>query len=122
MNTSRRAVVSVVIAYSWWGLSAIFWRALESVAPLDQLGFRVGFGALFLLAWAAIRRTVPFSGLTVQHVRFGVFSAMMISTNWAVFLWAIANDQAVEAALGYFLMPLFSVALGVVLLLSLIHI
>ena len=116
VTNSRRAVISVVIAYTWWGLSAIFWRALESVAPLDQLGFRVGFGALFLLMWAAAQRTVPISGLTASHIGYGVFSAIMIATNWAVFLWAIANDQAVEAALGYFLMPLFSVALGVVLL------
>lgn len=106
----------VVVAYMWWGLSAIFWRALDPVAPLDQLGFRVSFGALFLVLLAGIRRSLPFSGLTTRHVAFGVFSAALISTNWAVFLWAIANNQAVEAALGYFLMPLFSVALGVVLL------
>ena len=54
VTNSRRAVISVVIAYTWWGLSAIFWRALESVAPLDQLGFRVGFGALFLLMLSLI--------------------------------------------------------------------
>ena len=106
----------VVIAYMWWGLSALFWRELGSVAPLDQLGFRVGFGAFFLLLWAALNRIAPVSGVTSRHIGYGVFSALMIATNWAVFLWAIANGQAVEAALGYFLMPLFSVALGVVLL------
>lgn len=116
MNNSRRSVLFVVIAYVWWGLSAIFWRALDSVAPLDQLAFRASFGALFLLVWAAFRRIHPFAGLTPRHVRFGVFSAVMIVANWAVFLWAVANDQAVEAALGYFLMPLMSVAIGVLAL------
>jgi len=116
MNNSRRAIISVIFAYTWWGLSAIFWRALDTVAPLDQLGYRVGFGALFLLIWAAIVRTKPFAGLTARHVRFGVFAAVMIATNWAVFLWAIDNDQAVESALGYFLMPVMSVALGVLAL------
>ena len=116
VNNSRRAIVMVVIAYMWWGLSALFWRELGSIAPLDQLGFRVGFGLLFLLLWAVATRIAPVSGLTARHVGYGVFSAIMIGTNWAVFLWAIANGQAVEAALGYFLMPLFSVALGVVLL------
>ena len=116
MNDSRRAVIFVILAYSWWGLSAIFWRALDTVAPLDQLGFRVGFGALYLLVWAAVRRTRPFSQLTSRHIAFGALSAVLIATNWAVFLWAIDNDQAVEAALGYFLMPLMSVAIGVLAL------
>lgn len=116
MNNSRRSVLLVVIAYVWWGLSAIFWRALDTVAPLDQLGFRVAFGALFLMGWAALRRIRPFGHVTQRHVRFGVFSAAMIAVNWAVFLWAIDNDQAVEAALGYFLMPLMSVAIGVLAL------
>ena len=113
---SRRAVASVCVAYIWWGLSAIFWRALDTVAPIDQLGYRVGFGALFLLIWATVKRTRPFTGLTPRHLKFGVFSAAMIATNWSVFLWAIDNDQAVEAALGYFLMPLISVAIGVLAL------
>lgn len=113
MNESRRAVAFVVVAYMWWGLSAIFWRALDTVDPIDQLAYRVGFGALFLSAWAVLGRTRPFAGLTTRHVTFGVLAAVLIATNWAVFLWAIDNDQAVEAALGYFLMPLMSVALGV---------
>ena len=116
MNNSRRAVIFVILAYSWWGLSAIFWRALDTVAPVDQLGFRVGFGALFLLVWSLARRNHPFAELTPRHMWFGALSAFLIAVNWAVFLWAIDNDQAVEAALGHFLMPLMSVALGVLAL------
>jgi|GEM_PF-3271241 len=51
-----------------------------------------------------------------QHITYGLGACVLIAANWVVFLWAIDNGRAVEAALGYFLMPLFSVALGVGLL------
>jgi chloramphenicol-sensitive protein RarD len=54
--------------------------------------------------------------LTRRHLAFGVTASLLIATNWIVFLWAVDNGQAVEAALGYFLMPLISVGLGVGLL------
>ncbi len=111
--TERRALLLVTAAYVWWGCSAIFWRALDSVAPIDQLSFRVALGLLYLAAYAIIVRRNPLTGLTAAHWKYGALAAALIALNWGVFLWAVANDQAVEAALGYFLMPLFAVALGV---------
>lgn len=113
MSSSRRATGLVSVAYTWWGLSALYWRELASVAPIDQLAFRVSIAAAFLLAIWALWRRNPFRSIGVRHFVFGTIAALSISTNWAVFLWAVANEQAVEAALGYFLMPLFSVAIGV---------
>jgi chloramphenicol-sensitive protein RarD len=116
MTSAGRATVLVCFAYTWWGISPVFWRELGSVAALDQLSFRVILAFVCLsLIWLA-RRHNPMTGLTRRHLVFGVFSALMISSNWAVFLWAVHNERAVEAALGYFIMPLFSVALGVGLL------
>jgi chloramphenicol-sensitive protein RarD len=116
MNATKRATLLVGAAYVWWGLSAIFWRELDSVAPIDQVSWRVFLGVAYLgLIWT-FRRSNPVRSLTLRHVGFGAIAALAISANWVVFLWAIDNDQAVEASLGYFLMPLVSVALGVGLL------
>lgn len=104
------------LAYSWWGLSALFWRELASVAAIDQLSFRVATGAFYLVVVWLFRRYNPLSHLTAAHWRYGLIAATAIGANWVVFLWAISTDQAVEASLGYFLMPLFAVALGVGLL------
>jgi len=115
-GSARRATLLVCAAYCWWGCSALFWRELSSVAPVDQLAFRVTTGLGYLsLVWA-FRRRNPFRSLTRDHLRYGLVAAVVIGINWIVFLWSINNERAVEAALGYFLMPLFAVALGVVLL------
>lgn len=116
MNATRRATLLVVAAYVWWGLSAIFWRELGSVAPIDQISWRVLLGVAYLALFWAFRRSNPLRSLTRRHVGYGAIAAVFISANWVAFLWAIDNGQAVEASLGYFLMPLVSVALGVGLL------
>ena len=116
MTSSRRATVLVCLAYTWWGCSAIFWRELGSVAPVDQLSFRVITGFSYLAVVWMVRRHNPIVGLTKQHLTYGLAACALIAANWIVFLWAVDNGRAVEAALGYFLMPLFSVALGVGLL------
>lgn len=131
MSSDRSAVALVSMAYMWWGSSAIFWNELSSISPADQLGFRVVTACLYLIAGVGLLRAqlakrgieatlfnpgALRSHLTRDHLIYGVGGAIMISSNWALFLWAVSNGQAVEAALGYFLMPLFSVALGVGLL------
>ncbi len=116
MSPSRKATLLVAAAYCWWGFSPVFWRELDSVAPLDQLSWRVALGLAYLAAVWIWRRSNPLGGLTRRHVTYGTFAALMIAANWGAFLWAVDNDQTNEAALGYFLMPLLAVALGVWLL------
>lgn len=116
MSATKKATLLVAAAYAWWGFSPVFWRELGSVAPVDQLAWRVALGLGYLVVVWIWRRSNPLRELSRRHVMFGVLAALMIATNWAVFLWAVDNDQTVEAALGYFLMPLLSVAVGVGLL------
>lgn len=128
MSNDRSAVALVSMAYMWWGSSAIFWNELSSISPADQLGFRVVTAFAYLVIGVGFLRTrlakkgieaslfnpgALRSHLTRSHLGYGVGGAVMITANWALFLWAVSNGQAVEAALGYFLMPLFSVALGI---------
>ena len=131
MSNDRGAVALVSGAYIWWGSSAIFWNELSSVSPTDQLSYRVITAFLYLTVGVGLLRTsltrvgieaslfapgALRSHLTRRHLLYGAGAAIMISSNWALFLWAVSNGQAVEAALGYFLMPFFSVALGVAIL------
>ncbi|MGI9608183.1 MAG: EamA family transporter RarD [Acidimicrobiales bacterium] len=112
MTTTSRAILLVVVADVWWGISAIYWNELDDLDSIDQLGWRIVLGLATLSVYWIARRTFPFAGTTGRHVRFAMAGALAISGNWAVFLWAGANGQAVEAALGYFLMPIISVALA----------
>lgn len=127
----RRAIAQVSFAYVWWGGSAIFWSQLGSVAPLDQLSFRIVTAFFYLVIGVGLlRKRFVANGVevalfepgslrskvTAKHLSYGSLAALAIGANWALFLWAVSNGQAVEAAFGYFLMPLMSVALGVGLL------
>ena len=127
----RRAIGRVSFAYMWWGSSAIFWSQLSSVSPIDQLSFRVATAFFYLIVGASLlHRRLADSNVeaslftrgelrdhfTVRHIAYGAGAAIAIASNWALFLWAVSNGQAVEAAFGYFLMPILSVGLGVGLL------
>jgi chloramphenicol-sensitive protein RarD len=111
---ANRSVLLVLGAYTWWGLSALYWRQLAAVAPLDQLAWRVLSGFVVLAVVAVLLGRRPAAGATLRQLGLGAVAAALIATNWLTFLWAVANEQAVEASLGYFLMPVFSAALGVV--------
>ncbi|MEM9892989.1 MAG: EamA family transporter RarD [Actinomycetota bacterium] len=118
-------------AYVWWGASAIFWRQLSSVDPIEQFAFRIVLAfATLVIGVGLLRRRLTAAGVDASlfdpgsrrdhlrraHLLYGVGAALAIGTNWALFLWSVGNGRAVEAALGYFLMPICSVALGVGLL------
>lgn len=113
MSSTTKATLLVAVAYLWWGFSPIFWSELGSVAPVDQLAWRVSLGLVYLALVWVWRRANPLAKLTSRHVRFGLFAAVMIAVNWGAFLWAVDNGYTVESALGYFFVPLLSVAVGV---------
>lgn len=112
-----RPILWVFLADLWWGVSALFWRELDTVVPIDQLGWRVttGFG-LLVLFWILRRQNPAPEGVSGRHIRYAFGGGLFIFTNWAVFLWAIANEQAVDASLGYFLAPVISAGLAVAIL------
>jgi chloramphenicol-sensitive protein RarD len=123
----QRSVALVLGAYSWWGLSALFWRELAAVDAVDQLAWRVVSAFVLLGSWLAVKRlrhrrspasATPSQAPTTTGGAWlgGLAASLLITANWGAFLWAVSNGQAVEAALGYFLMPLFSAALGVLAL------
>lgn len=112
-----RPILWVFLADLWWGISALFWRELDTVVSIDQLGWRVATGFSLLVLYWIVRRQHPApEGISWRHVRYALGGGLFIFTNWAVFLWAIANEQAVDASLGYFLAPVISAGLAVAIL------
>lgn len=108
-----------IAAYVIWGLSPLFWNLVDDVGVLDLLLHRTVW-AIPLLAvaitvmrrWGDVRR-----GYSTWAPRLiTMAAAVLLFTNWAVFLWAVTSGHVVEASLGYFINPLVSVALGVVVL------
>jgi chloramphenicol-sensitive protein RarD len=104
-------------AYLFWGLSPLFWKLLADVPAVEQLAHRIVWSLPLLVAAATITRGIRRLGAVDRRgwARF-LAGGLLLSVNWGVFVWAIASDRVVEASLGYYINPLVSVALGVVVL------
>ncbi len=118
-NAARRTgILCSLGAYLMWGAFPIYFRALRA-PPLEILAHRVVWSALFLgLVLAAQRRVRGLlSAARSPRVLLGSFlSASLLAVNWFVYIWAVAEQRVVDASLGYFITPLVSVVLGVLLL------
>ncbi|MCH8147879.1 MAG: EamA family transporter RarD, partial [Planctomycetes bacterium] len=116
---ARAGVFYGLAAYLWWGLVPIYFKAVAHVPAPEILAHRVVW-AFMLLAilmrlygkWPAVPGVLRDRGTMVTL--FG--TTMLIALNWFVFIWAVANDKVLQASLGYFINPLFSVFLGVLFL------
>ncbi|MBT0767785.1 EamA family transporter RarD [Kineosporia sp. J2-2] len=115
----RRGVGYGFVCYLLWGCFPLYFRLLGDSGALEVLLWRIVFtGLVCLVLVAALRswremRTVL--GNRRQVVVLGA-AAFLIAINWGVYIYAVNSDQVVEAALGYFLNPLVTVALGVLVL------
>jgi len=110
-------------AFVIWGLIPIFFKELSHVPALEFLGYRMVWSFIFLIFLLFFRRTVSQLFQEIFHslrdrklmLMLGT-TALLISSNWLVYIWAIAHDQVLQASLGYFINPLMNVALGLLLL------
>jgi chloramphenicol-sensitive protein RarD len=108
-----------VSAYLLWGGLPIYLKALEHVPPVEVTAHRILWSVPVAgLVLIALGRTSDILQALRSPRMLGMaaMTAAMISLNWSVYVWAIANDHALDAALGYYMNPLFSVALGAVVL------
>jgi chloramphenicol-sensitive protein RarD len=108
-----------VSAYLLWGGLPIYLKALDHVPPVEVIAHRIlwsvpvaGLVLIVLGRTSDILRALK----TPKMLGMAALTATMISINWGVYVWSIANDHALDAALGYYINPLFSVALGAVIL------
>lgn len=115
----QTGILYALLAYIIWGLLPLYIKSLHGIAPLEILLHRMVWSLVFLGAILAIRRHWGWlravwsdRGLLLGFVA----SAALLCGNWFLYIWAVSNDRVVDASLGYFINPLFSVLLGVVFL------
>ncbi len=106
-------------AYAAWGLFPVYFKALQSVAPTEILMHRMLWSLLFLAAIIAWRRQWAWLGEVMRRPKVlagFAASALLLSSNWFIYIWAVNDGRVVDASLGYFINPLFNVLLGFLLL------
>jgi chloramphenicol-sensitive protein RarD len=113
----RAGLAFAAAAYLGWGLISIYFRSTAFMSAPEVLDHRIVWSlALTALGTAVLVPRQALRELLASPRQLGglVVSAIFLSSNWLIFIWAVADGQALEAGLGYFICPLISVALGVV--------
>jgi len=117
--TMNTGLVYAALAFVAWGLYPLYFKTIASVPPLEVVLQRSVWSLVFVLGLLAVlRRWDWLRPLAAQPRRLALFalSALLLSINWLVYVWAVQAGQVIEASLGYFINPLVNVLLGVVVL------
>jgi chloramphenicol-sensitive protein RarD len=119
VSESRRGFLMGVAAYSMWGLFPLYWRLLEPAGAVEILAHRVAWSAVTMIALTVLlRRTTQLRAITRDRRVLLLLTAasVVIAFNWGGFIYGVNSGRVVEVSLGYFINPLVTVLLGVLVL------
>lgn len=118
--TKRTAVgtgaLAGFVAYVMWGVFPLYWPLLQPAGAIEILAHRVVQSLIFLLIVNAIRRSWSDLKAVVANrraMKLLAMAAVLVTLNWGIFIWAVNDKHVVETSLGYFINPLVSMTLGV---------
>jgi chloramphenicol-sensitive protein RarD len=106
-------------AFILWGIFPLYFHAIREVPPLEILGHRMLWSLAFLAIVLTVRQQWKWLPRVARQPRvLGAFiaSALLLSSNWFVYIWSVNNGHVLDASLGYFINPLINVMLGMLVL------
>ncbi len=112
-------IIYPIAAYSMWGILPIYWKVMKQLPAGDILAHRIFWSFLFLtIIISGMRRWSEFrqAFTSIKSVLAVTAASILISTNWLIYIWAVNNNHIVEASLGYYINPLLTILLGVIVL------
>jgi chloramphenicol-sensitive protein RarD len=118
-RTVQRGVQLAVSAYLLWGLLTIYWKQLEAFAAFELIAWRMSCAGVVMAVIVTLRRTWPNIVGALRHgptARRLVMASMLLTVNWGSYVWAVNDGRVIETALGYFIAPLATMAIGVFVL------
>ncbi|MFE0700021.1 EamA family transporter RarD [Streptomyces sp. NPDC058872] len=118
-SESRTGLAYGIGAYGMWGLVPLFWPLLKPAGAIEILAHRMVWSLAFVgIALLALRRWGWIRELARSPRKLGLIAvaATVITVNWGLYIWSVNTGRVVEASLGYFINPLVTIALGVLVL------
>ena len=115
----NRGILLALGAYIFWGLHPIYWKLLKHVPSFEIVSHRVFWSFVFFILILTVRKDwITFKKKLKENFKNPILyiPALLIGSNWAVYIWAVNANYIIETSLGYFISPLISVFLGVVFL------
>lgn len=119
-NLSQQAqgYLYAILAFLQWGLFPVYFKLLSSVKPTEVLAHRIVWSVVLLFVIILLSKQfkkLQTLFLDTKVLPLLMLSALLISLNWLIYIWAISNHMLTEASLGYYINPLISTMLGILL-------
>jgi chloramphenicol-sensitive protein RarD len=118
-ENTRLGILAGVGAYAIWGLVPVFFKQIAEVPAVEIIAHRVVWAMLLMTALIGFGRgfgdALRVARIPAQLAKIALAAALVVS-NWLTFVWGVNNGHIVETSLGYFILPLLNVALGVLVL------
>ena len=119
MGESKRGLILGASAYLCWGFFPLYWPLLEPAGSIEVLAHRVVWSLFFVVFLIAVTRRWPQLRAVAKDrtkLIYLAVAAIVISFNWGGFIYGVTNGYVIETSLGYFINPLVTVIMGVMLL------
>jgi chloramphenicol-sensitive protein RarD len=116
---SRRGFAFALTAYLLWGLLPLYMKALGHIPAAEVIAHRIVWSlpvAGIVLLCLGRTSDLKVALKSPRTLALASMTAVLITVNWGTYVWAIGHGHSLDAALGYFINPLFSIALGALLL------
>ena len=116
MSKTRLGFIYGFSSYTLWGLFPLYWPLLQPATPLEMVSHRAVWSLVIcVIALAIMHQLKSTFALMLSPGVFWKFvlAAVFISANWLAYIWAVNNEQIVEASLGYYMQPILLVLLGI---------
>ncbi len=113
----RNGVQLAIAAYLLWGGLTVYWKQLKAFDAIEVIAWRMMCAGVVMAVIVTVRGSWATIGRSMSSWNgFGrlVLAATLLSANWGSYVWAVGNDRVIETALGYFLAPLLTMLLGIV--------
>jgi chloramphenicol-sensitive protein RarD len=119
MPETRRGFFLGAAAYAMWGLFPLYWPLLKPAGAVEILAHRVFWSLVVMLLLVVLLGRSRRLRAVIAHrrtLRILSFAALVIAVNWGAYIWGVNNGHVVETSLGYFINPLVTVLMAVVVL------
>lgn len=114
-TTQQKGMILALIAYAFWSVFPLYFKRLESYDSMEIIVHRAFWTFLFLSLFLLIKRHWHFIATLKANPKWlglTFVSGFLIACNWLTYVWAVNHDKIIDASLGYFLSPLFGIALS----------
>lgn len=122
-SETQLGAIHAGFSYLLWGLLPIYWKLLEHVEAMEILANRIFWSFIFMLfilvftkKWSLFARTIKGFSKSRKQLYALTLASVLISINWFTYIWAVNNNHIIDTSLGYYINPLVSILLGMLVL------